>query len=74
MKKVVAAIAVIAALVLVGSGAWPFPDSGTTYSGTPESITIGNLPLIYSALIYVAEDQGLFAKNGLNREYGELRS
>lgn len=63
---VVAVIAVITALVLVGSGSWPFPNFWTTYSGTPESITIGNLPLVYSALIYVAEDQGLFAENGLN--------
>ncbi len=67
MKKIVAAIAVIAALVLVGSGAWPFPDSGTTYSGKTESITIGNAQsLECDTLVYIAEDQGYFAGNGLN--------
>ena len=34
--------------------------------GKPESITIGNLPLIYSSLIYISEDQGFFTGNGLN--------
>lgn len=67
MKKIVAGIAIIAALVLVGSGAWPFPDSGTTDSGTPESITIGNAQsLECDTLIYIAEDQNFFAGNGLN--------
>jgi ABC-type nitrate/sulfonate/bicarbonate transport system substrate-binding protein len=65
-KFVVAAIAAVFVISLVGSGSWPFPNFGTTDSGTPESITIGNLPLVYSALIYIAEDQGLFAENGLN--------
>jgi ABC-type nitrate/sulfonate/bicarbonate transport system substrate-binding protein len=77
MKKVVAAIAVISALVLVGSGAWPFPDSGTTYSGTPESITIGGFPYEASALVYIAEDQGIFSENGLNvtlRDYNSSLS
>jgi hypothetical protein len=45
---VAAAIAVVSAVILLGSGAWPFPNLGSTYSGTPESITIGNLPLLYS--------------------------
>ena len=67
MKKIVAAgIAVIAALVLVGSGQWPFPDSSQTYSGTPLSITIGEKPYEANALFYIAEDQGFFARNGLN--------
>lgn len=66
MKKIVAGMAVIAALVLVGSGQWPFPNFGTTGSGTPVSITIGEFPYETSALIYIAEDQGYFAANGLN--------
>ncbi len=67
MKKiVVAGIAVIAALVLVGSGQWPFPNFGTTDSGTPESITIGTPPFESSALVFVANDTGLFTENGLN--------
>lgn len=72
MKRiVVTGIAVIAAIMMVGSGVWPFPNSGT--SGTPESITIGDIHLEYATLIYIAEDQGLFSENGLNvtmRDYG----
>lgn len=66
MCKLLAAIAVISALVSVGSGAWPFPNFGSIYSGASESIKIGNLPLLYSTLIYVSEDQGFFTGNGLN--------
>jgi len=63
-RIVVAAIAAVFAITLVGSGAWPFPNSGT--SGTPESITIGKMPIEAHALINIAEDQGFFDGNGLN--------
>ncbi len=66
MKKIVSAIAVIAAITLVGFGAWYLTNSTTTYSGTSESITIGIPPLESAALIYIAVDQGFFARNGLN--------
>lgn len=66
MKKIAAAIAGVFALLMVGSAVWPFPNFGTTSSGTPESITIGLTPYEYSELIYVAEDQGFFTGNGLN--------
>lgn len=67
MKKiVVAAIAVVFAIALVGSGQWSFPNSPTAYSGTPESITIGTAPLELAALIFIAGDQGFFTQNGLN--------
>ncbi len=65
MKRIViAAIVAVFAVALVGSGAWPFPDSWT--SGTPESITVGNMLYGYSGLMFIADDQGLFAENGLN--------
>lgn len=66
MRQITTVIAVIAALVLVGSGSWPFPNLGTTYAETPEQITIGKMPLMAHALIYIAEDQGYFDANGLN--------
>ncbi|MGZ6210106.1 MAG: ABC transporter substrate-binding protein [Syntrophales bacterium] len=68
MKKIVAvAIAVVFAVTIVGSGAWPFPNSGTTDSGTSEPITIGNAQsLECDTLTYIAEDQNFFAQNGLN--------
>lgn len=66
MVKIIAVIAIVAALIMVGAGAWPFPDSGRANSGMSESVTIGNLPYIYSALIFIAEDQGYFSGNGLD--------
>ena len=66
MKKVVAALAVLVVVVLVGFGTWYFTSSQATYSGKPESITVGGPALEQSALIYIAQDQSFFAKNGLN--------
>jgi len=36
------------------------------YTGTPDAITIGTTPDELSTLIWVAEERGFFAKNGLN--------
>jgi NitT/TauT family transport system substrate-binding protein len=66
MKKVVAAIAIIIVILLIGLGAWYYTNSRPAYSGTPESITIGGSSSEYSGLIYIAEDQGFFTRNGLN--------
>ncbi len=56
---------VIAVIALAGHGAWYSLNSHATYFGTPESITFGNAPYV-SALIYIADDEGFFAANGLN--------
>lgn len=64
MKKVAALTAVIAVIALAGLGAWYFLSSPP--SGTPESITIGGPALEQSGFIYIAQDQGFFARNGLN--------
>jgi NitT/TauT family transport system substrate-binding protein len=66
MKKIVAAIAVIAVLVLTGIGVWHFTSSQLAYSGMSEPITIGEFPYETSALIYIAEDLDIFSGNGLN--------
>jgi ABC-type nitrate/sulfonate/bicarbonate transport system substrate-binding protein len=66
LKKFIAVLAVLAVLVLVGFAAWYFTSSQATYSGKPESITVGGPALEQSALIYIAQDQGFFSKNGLN--------
>ena len=73
MKRIVAATAIMVALVLAGFGIWYFMSSLTAYSGTTESIIIEELPYESYGLIYIAEEQGLFARNGLNvtmRNYG----
>ena len=66
MKKNVAVISAIVALVFAGLGAWYFLNSGDNSSGAMESIIIGEPALEQSALIYIAEDQGFFDRNGLN--------
>ena len=66
MSKIVAGIIVVVLLALAGFGAWYLTNSPTTYSGAPESITVGNMLYEYSGLIFIADDQGFFAMNGLN--------
>jgi NitT/TauT family transport system substrate-binding protein len=66
MKKNIAATVAIVAIALVGLGAWYFTNSGASSSGTTEPIVIGGPALEQSAFIYIAEDQGYFARNGLN--------
>lgn len=65
MKRIVAVTAIIAAVVLLGFSAWYFTNLGTA-SEKPELIIIGGPALEQSAFIYIAEDQGFFAKNGLD--------
>ncbi len=72
MKKIVAAIAAVAAVMLIGFGVWYYANSSPTNPGTMESITIGYAPFESIALFCVAEDQHFFSQNGLNvttREY-----
>ena len=66
MQKKVTAIAAIIVLALAGIGVYYFTSSQTTYPGNRESISIGVPPLESAALIYIAEDQNFFARNGLN--------
>ena len=63
-KDVVGAIVVM--LVLTGIGEWYFTNSQAAHSGVSESITIGEFPYETAALIYIAEDEGFFSRNGLN--------
>lgn len=77
MKRTVTAVGFIVMLVLIGLGAWYLTNYQPAYSGTPESITIGGVPYDAAALIYIAEDQGYFANNGLNvtmQDYGSAPS
>ena len=41
MKRIVALIAVIIVVTLVGLGAWSLQNSHKTFEGAPQSITIG---------------------------------
>jgi NitT/TauT family transport system substrate-binding protein len=66
MKKIVAAIAIVAALAIVGFGVWSLQNSPRSYAGKIESITLGTAPIELATLIFIAQDQGFFAENGLN--------
>jgi ABC-type nitrate/sulfonate/bicarbonate transport system substrate-binding protein len=65
-KFAITVMTVLALMSSIGSAVWPFPSSETTDSGNPDSIIIGVPTIEHSALIYIAEDQGFFAGNGLN--------
>jgi ABC-type nitrate/sulfonate/bicarbonate transport system substrate-binding protein len=64
MKKSIAFAIFILALAIAGILFISQPKDD--FSGTMEDITIGAPALETNALVYVAEDQGYFKKNGLN--------
>jgi ABC-type nitrate/sulfonate/bicarbonate transport system substrate-binding protein len=68
MKKTVAALIVVAIIIVLAvSGLWHILNSGKPPASTPESLVVGlPSPLESSALVYIADDQHLFADNGLN--------
>jgi ABC-type nitrate/sulfonate/bicarbonate transport system substrate-binding protein len=57
---------VIIAVVLGCAVVWYLQSSTPKYAGTPDSITLGVLPSEYSTLIWIADEQGFFSRNGLN--------
>ena len=58
------ALPIIVVLLVAAVGFWSCSKSD--YSGRMENITIGAPPLEQNALIYIADDRRLFARNGLN--------
>jgi len=64
MKKSIIIAIFIFALTIVGF--LFISQQKGNFSGTPEEITLGAPALETNALVYVAEDQGYFKKNGLN--------
>ncbi len=63
-------IAYIAIFLIIGIGlvigVWYLQTPRKQYTGQPESIIIGTTPLEVSGLLFIAQDQGFFADNGLN--------
>ena len=71
-KEVILGITIPGILAIAVLGAWYFTNPVTPGPSTREAISIGEYPYEASALIYIAEDRGLFSENGLNvttREY-----
>jgi ABC-type nitrate/sulfonate/bicarbonate transport system substrate-binding protein len=61
-----AVLAMVAiSIVTVISGSFLYLNSQQNFFGKTQVITIGNLPLESSALLYVADKQGFFMENGL---------
>ncbi len=65
VKIIMAAMSVIFAISLVGLAQWPIPGPQATYLGKHEPLKIGTQCAESSSLIYIAEDRGFFAGNGL---------
>ncbi len=65
-KRVIAGLAVIAMLMLVGFGVWLVLDSQKTTAEPVESITVAYSPFELTALLWIAEDRHFFEDNGLN--------
>ncbi len=60
------AVAMVAAIMLMGFGAWYFLGPTSSHPVKDESIIFGNVPTESSALIYIAQEQNFFSENGLN--------
>jgi NitT/TauT family transport system substrate-binding protein len=65
-KRAAKILAVVVLIVAVMLSLFFYLNSGANYPGKLQSVTIGNLPLESSALLYVAQKQGFFTQNGLN--------
>ncbi|MFA4826150.1 MAG: NrtA/SsuA/CpmA family ABC transporter substrate-binding protein [Methanoregula sp.] len=65
-KKTRNILIIVACVILILAGAWYFSQPPAGFSGTPDQVSIGSTSDESSALIFVAEDQGYFTKNGLN--------
>jgi ABC-type nitrate/sulfonate/bicarbonate transport system substrate-binding protein len=65
-RKAAEGIAIVVMIALVGLGSWYILDLSIDASGTPEPIAIMPTAQELAGLIFIAEDGGFFAQNGLN--------
>lgn len=65
-RHIIVLVLVIIAIVAIALSSFLYLNSQSNFLGKTQSITIGNLPLESSALIYVADKQGFFKQNKLN--------
>lgn len=62
MKKII----IVIAIVLTGLGSWYFVNSRTAYSGSMKSVAISYAPFETLALLWTANEQSFFIRNGLD--------
>ena len=65
MKRYLAALALVAVVVCAGYGAWSVIHVGTAPTGMPAQITVALEPNQINSLIYIADERGYFAADGL---------
>ncbi len=58
-------IGIIAVAVIIGGYLWLKPERSQKYTGPVEKLTVAAAHYLTGVLVYVAEDQGFFEKNGL---------
>jgi NitT/TauT family transport system substrate-binding protein len=66
MKKVIMAGVLLGVIVLAGLGLWQLQESLITVPETGNTIIVAYSPFESTALLWIAEDQHYFEKNGLN--------
>jgi NitT/TauT family transport system substrate-binding protein len=64
-RNSVIAIVIIAIIALSAVSAWYFMSPSPAWSGQPEPITVAYSPFESTALLWIAEDQHFFEKNGI---------
>ncbi len=72
-RKSIAIIFAILIVIALGAGIWLSQKKPEKYTGPVEKITVASAEYLTGALIYIAEDQGFFEKNGLEvtiRDFG----
>ena len=65
-KRLTILVTTMILIILIVTSLFLYLNSNLNFSRKTQSITIGNLPLESSALLYVADKQGFFRQNGLN--------
>jgi ABC-type nitrate/sulfonate/bicarbonate transport system substrate-binding protein len=65
-RIVIAIIIAIIAIIAIGFGAWYLSNPPTASPGMTEPLIIKATVQELGGLLYIAEDGGFFARNGLN--------
>jgi ABC-type nitrate/sulfonate/bicarbonate transport system substrate-binding protein len=66
MKRSIIVAAAIVLIALIGGGAFLYQLLNKPNSAPLEQVTVGHVPIESFALMYIAQNQGYFTKNGLN--------
>jgi NitT/TauT family transport system substrate-binding protein len=64
-KKVLTVVVAVILVIAITLSSFFYLDSQKPYKGKVEAVTLGIYPSEYSSLIFIANDQGYFADNGI---------